>query len=148
MIASPAAVPTHTCRPGMCPHRFSDILNNADAWPCWDNLSLTGNLVSPSVALWTNPPRTCDTAPRPEPARRKQWPNLPVTILNNVMLNLWSAFLEKLHVPLLTWFPHCVILLKAIVCVHFSRPNVDIDINCIDEQVNHSTHCDITCYKR
>ena len=35
---------THTHTLGMCPRCISDILNNADAWPCWGNLSHTGNL--------------------------------------------------------------------------------------------------------
>lgn len=42
----------HTLR--MCPHPISDILNHADAWPCWGNLSHTGNLELVSAAFWTN----------------------------------------------------------------------------------------------
>lgn len=43
---------THT--PGTCPYRITDILNNADAWPCSGNLSHKGNLEWFSVAFWTN----------------------------------------------------------------------------------------------
>lgn len=43
---------THSLR--MCPHRISDILNNAHAWPCWGNLSHTSNLELVSAAFWTN----------------------------------------------------------------------------------------------
>lgn len=45
---------THTHSLGMCSHRISDILNNADGWPCWGNLSHTGNLELVSAAFWTN----------------------------------------------------------------------------------------------
>lgn len=44
----------HTDTRVTCPPSVSDILNNADAWPCWGNLSSSGNLELVSVAFWTN----------------------------------------------------------------------------------------------